>query len=75
MVEVFGRVEGSTTQNGTLITTFRIPALSETLARRRAMANGRLKGLKSAEVKSSKVVGESSFPNASLYEVVVESSR
>lgn len=69
MVQIFGSVERSVTQNGQQITVFRIPAFSKTGARQRAKANARIKGLSGASVDRAENVGSADIPGQKLFDV------
>lgn len=73
MVEVFGRVEKSSTEQNELTTVFRIPAFSGGMAKRRAQGNIRLKGLSNADITGVQQVGEGSIPGQKIFDVTVKS--
>lgn len=75
MVQIIGELESSQTVNGTLVQVFNIPAFSERMARRRASANSRAKGLEGGEVTEVEVESQGSLPGQSIYKVRVESPR
>lgn len=75
MVQIFGTVEKSFTEEDSQFTTFRIPAFSKTLARQRGRANARIKGLTNFQVDSVEEVGSADVPGQTLYDVTLESDR
>lgn len=75
MVELFGAVKTSMTEDGQQVTVFQIPAFTARLARRRARTNSRLKSLENAEVESVDEIGSGQIPGQQVYEVTVISSR
>lgn len=74
MVQFFGNVERSTTQNGQQITVFRIPAFSKSIARQRAKANARIKGLSGFSLDTVQKVGSTDLPGQSFYDVTIVAS-
>lgn len=75
MVQVFGSVESTVLMDDVLITEFRIPAISKTLARQRARTNARLKGLDTPEITGIEELREGDLPGQTIYIVSVESLR
>mgnify|MGYP006273254443 CR=1 FL=1 len=75
MVEIFAVQEPTRTEEGNIIAPFRVPAVSERLARRRAIANARLKGWKSPSVQEVEEIASGDVPGQSIYEVTVISQR
>lgn len=73
MVQVFGTVEQSFSEEENQFTVFRIPAFSERLARRRGGANARIKGLSNFEVTNIEQVGQGDVPGQKLFDVTVQS--
>jgi len=74
MPQIFGVVEQSYQRNGKQHTVFRIPAVSQTVAKQRAKINARLKSLSGASVASIQSAGKSSIPGFTLYDVDVTSN-
>lgn len=75
MVEITGTLESSVAEEQSVKRTWRIPAISKTVARRRAVANSRVKGDSSPSVANTSKVGSGSVPGQSIYLVEVESER
>ena len=75
MVQIFGTVERSFTEEDSQFTTFRIPAFSKAIARQRAKANARIKGLSNFTLSNVEEAGSGDIPGQTLYDVVVESDR
>lgn len=75
MAEFFGRTESSETTNGVQVTTFRIPAMTEGMARRRGKMNARVKGFDDYEIVDVQTVESGSIPGQTLYDITVSSQR
>jgi len=75
MVEVLTVQEPTVVQNGNVVTTFRVPAISKTIARRRAKGNARLKGLESPEIREVNEVAPGGIPGQTIYEIKVVTRR
>lgn len=75
MVEVLTVQEPTAVENGSVITTFRVPALSERVARRRAKVNSRLKGLDNPEIREVTEVASGDIPGQMIYEINVVTRR
>jgi len=72
MVEVFGSVaNATTTENGRERVTFRIPAISKSLAKQRARGNARLKGMNNFRVSEPQKVGDGDIPGQKIFEIAV----
>lgn len=72
MVEFFGRTVDSDVQGDTQQLVFAIPAFSQTVARRRAMINSRIKGISGAEVLEIEPVQSGDIPAQTIFRVVVQ---
>lgn len=75
MAQFTTRVERSFIRNGSSLTEFSVPAVSESLARRNALLNARAKGKEGPEVIEVENVGGSGVPGRDLFIVTVESAR
>lgn len=75
MVEIFGKTKMSEIVNGTQRVTFRIPAVSERVARARAGINARAKGLSGFSVERIEQVESGGFPGQKIYDITVTSPR
>lgn len=61
--------------NGRQESIWRVPALSESIARRKAVLNMRIKGNEGIEVQSANKVGSGNLPRQDLFDVVVTAER
>lgn len=75
MVEVLAVQEPSALEEGGLITPFRVPALSERGARRRAKLNARAKGLNNPTVREVESIAPGDIPGQTIYRVAIVSQR
>lgn len=75
MAQFTTKVERSFIRNGTDVTEFSVPAVNESIARRNALANSRLKGKEDPEIIEIENLGGSGVPGRSLFLVTVESAR
>ena len=71
MVEFFGRTVSSEVQNGQQLISFRIPAISRSLARRRAMVNARIKEVQSPEVSNIEIIEQGQIPGQNIFLVEI----
>ena len=74
-MQIFGVTESTRTVNGRIINEWRTPAQSESLARRQAKANSRVKHGRRGEVESIERVGSGSLPGQKMYLVEVSTQR
>lgn len=75
MVEITGSLVQQREEDGDLVTVFRIPAFSASLARRRAMQNARFKDYASPEVEQTENAGKGDLPGQKIFLVSVRSNR
>jgi len=75
MVELVGRTSGTEFDGDQVISTWRIPALSESMARRQARLNERIKGRNNIEVGEAEMIEKGSFPGQKIYAVEVTADR
>lgn len=68
-------VSRSFLRDGQEVFEFRVPAFSESIARRRASVNGSLKGMESPEIDSVERIGSGSIPGQSVFLVTVVGER
>ena len=75
MVQFFGHTESTDVQDNQLISVFRIPAFSESMARRRSQVNIRAKDMVNANIDSIEQVATGDIPGQKIYDVTVVSDR
>lgn len=75
MIELVGRTSSTEFDGGKVDSTWRIPALSESLARRQARANERIKGRSGVEVTNAQKIEDGGFPGQKIYAVEVTADR
>jgi hypothetical protein len=75
MVELIGSIQNTKVENGQLVDEWSIPALSETMARRRVRANARLKNREGTSIQSLEKVRSGSIPGQTIYKITTVSSR
>lgn len=73
--DFIGTVEESYSEDNKIFTIFRIPALSSSMARRRARMNAKIKGLNNIEITGVENLGEARLPGQKEFDVKVESRR
>lgn len=72
---IFGSVVESTLVDDQQEIVFRVPAFSETLARRRATRNARIKGVENPEVEEVEEVGSGTLPGQTIFLITVRGER
>jgi len=75
MVEFSARTVTSSLDDGEQTIVFRVPAVSERTARRRARVNARIKGIAGGEVTDVEEVAQGDVPGQVIYEVEVTGQR
>lgn len=75
MVEIFGSVVESRSDNGRVRMTFEIPAFSKRIAQRRAKRNMSSKGMNDVSVRDIRGVKSTNVPGQSVYTITVSGSR
>jgi len=75
MVDIFGSVIESQSQNGKVRMTFEIPAFSKRIAKRRAKRNMSSKGLGETSVRDVRGVRSTNIPGQSVYTITVSGRR
>lgn len=71
MVEFFGTLARSRVEDGEQVNVFRIPAFSSQIAKQRARANARLKGLSEFTIDDVVAIDSTQVPGQTIYEVEV----
>lgn len=72
MVEIFGKIAGSEMRNGKQVFTFRIPALSRSVAQQRAKLNAGIKNMSNPQVVRVEEIQQGQLPGQTIYSVEVE---
>lgn len=75
MSDIAATIESSRIEENRQITVFRIAGMSETVVKRRALMNARIKGLGNRKVIDVQKLDETTPVGAPLYEVTVSSAR
>lgn len=75
MVEIIGSLQETVSEEGQLRDTWRMPSLSEGLAKRQARTNARVKGRTDPEIVSVTEIAQGDLPGQSIYRVETRSAR
>lgn len=73
--QITGNVVKSVIRDNEVVTEFEIPAVTKSIARRKARINAMVKGLDSPSINSIELVGQADIPGQRLYSVEVVSIR
>lgn len=75
MSTVFAELISSSIEDGATVMEVRVPALSATVAKQRARAFVRGKGIESSGVRDVNKIGSGTLPGQTVYKVSVEGKR